>query len=102
MHNGEKIDIGHTYAGMRSDLNRRYYTIHAVTFNLGLWFMRKASTRWGDYYQVVGSWGNTAYAPRDQLIGDDIGMDMAEILNNDKNVKLSDAFEKYFNSNSSN
>ena len=87
---GTKIDIGHAYAGLRSDLNRGF---------LSRWLMRRVNTHWGDTYQTLVHWDNR-YAPPDQRTGNDAGIWLAKYyLNSDnENKKLSEGFDDYFKS----
>ncbi len=104
VYNGKRIDIGHSYAGLRSNLNRRF----------GLWkgIMARVNTNWGDYYQNIerslhntwirvtfsGNIDNNDYAPPDQLAGNEIGLWLRDYYGNDenKNKSLSQAYNDYF------
>ena len=96
--NGKKIDIAHSYAGLRSDLNRRHYWETGATFGASTWVMRHANTDWGDYFRVITSLGNWNYAPPDQLDGDDAGVWLANYYQDKKheNTPLSEAYAEYF------
>ncbi|MBM3309154.1 MAG: hypothetical protein FJY77_02780 [Candidatus Altiarchaeales archaeon] len=89
---GKKIDIHHTYAGIRSDLNRDGFLEGPRK-----WVMGHLNTDWGDYIQVVVHW-DTAYAPEDQLKGDEISLELAGECEKpeNENKKLSEIYKEYF------
>jgi len=90
--NGNKIDIHHTYAGIRSDLNRDGFFEGPRK-----WLMGHLNTDWGDYFQVLVHF-DTAYAPADQLKGDEISLELASELEKpeNENKKLSEVYKEYF------
>ncbi len=104
MQNGKKIDIAHSYAGLRSDLNRKYKIWKAI--------MVRVNTNWGDHLQnIERSWHNLwkrvtfsgkidngDYAPPDQLAGDDIGLWLKNYYSKkeNKDKPLSQAYADYF------
>lgn len=88
---GIKIDVAHSYAGLRSDLNR----VNPITRPL----MRLVNTHLGDFWQVATSL-NTNYAPPDQLRGNSMGIWLARYYLNKENEgkPLSEAYRAYFES----
>jgi hypothetical protein len=62
--NGEKIDIRHSYAGLRSGLNRDAGVVRGI--------VHRMNTNWGDTYQTLIHWDD-AYYPNDQYLGNEIG-----------------------------
>ncbi len=116
--NGERINLAHTYAGIRAGLNREGFRS---------WFMTNVNTGWGDTSQVVGdriegAWGvltsgfgffnKQKYeeskklfkeAPRrktdDQVLGNKASKWIQSYLNKNPDAKLSDAYEAYFKEN---
>jgi hypothetical protein len=90
--NGNKIDIHHTYAGIRSGLNRDGFLEGPRK-----WVMGHLNTDWGDYIQVVVH-VDTAYAPDDQLKGDEISLQLADECEKpeNENKKLSEIYKEYF------
>jgi hypothetical protein len=95
---GEKIDIAHTYAGLRSDLNRENHWLTQYTLGGWSWLVRHANTDLGDYFQVATSWGDWSYAPPDQLKGDKAGIWLANYYQDKRheNTRLSEAYAEYF------
>ncbi|MBI2169732.1 MAG: hypothetical protein HYU28_09585 [Actinobacteria bacterium] len=99
--NGERIHIGHTYAGPRSDMNR------SVAESLKRDWFRWANTHGGDSWQeTVGapaeswkqgapSWGRN-WAPPDQRRGNTVGEWLADFYREPKNkdVPLSEAMRR--------
>ncbi|HHQ45171.1 MAG TPA: hypothetical protein ENN13_03435 [Candidatus Altiarchaeales archaeon] len=124
---GQKIDVAHSYAGIRASINRGSTS----------WLMAKVNTDWGDLVQVAGGkitgsynkvagetgmlfndmWGDNkawneyrtqartgesqsasawGYRPIDQVHGNQVGMDVRSILLKEPDIKLSDAYKKYF------
>lgn len=97
----KKVDIAHSYAGLRSDLNRG---------SVPGWFLRRMNTHWGDTYQVYGptiitlladrEWKTPEWfrAPKDQRRGNDIGLWLSDYYRTDGNEdkKLSEAYSDYF------
>ena len=102
-HNNQRIDIHHSYAGLRSDLNRQPRNLLLGLSNpfdgFGRWFMRNVNTNWGDYYQVLVSGGNRNFAPPDQLLGNDVGIWLSSYYKTPQNREkpLSEAYREYFN-----
>jgi len=94
----EKIDIAHTYAGLRSDLNRENHWLTQYTLGGWSWLVRHANTDLGDYFQVATSWGDWRYAPPDQLKGDKVGIWLANYYQDKRheNTPLSEAYAEYF------
>jgi len=88
-HGGKKIHLGHSYAGLRSDLNR--------DGGIGAWTMRNVNTNWGDTYQTWVHWDD-AYAPPDQREGNDLGLWLNSYYGKKKNADqpLSKAYRDYF------
>lgn len=86
---GTRIDISHSYAGLRAGLNRDR--------GAGRWLMQRLNTRWGDYWQLI--FEGPGLAPPDQLIGDDVGIWLADYYDRpeNKNKPLSEAYNDYFN-----
>jgi hypothetical protein len=86
---GARIDIAHSYAGLRSDLNR--------DFRPWRWLMRNLNTDWGDYWQVVMHF-DRKYAPPDQLRGNKVGKWLAAYYSKPENSNkpLSRAYSDYF------
>jgi len=95
--NCQKIDIAHSYAGPRSDLNRGNSI--GDLFGLWPWFMRRANTNWGDTWQSAyrGRWD-----PPDQFAGDDMGLWLSDYYrkSENQNTPLSSAYKDYFDSSS--
>ena len=85
---GEKIDIRHSYAGLRSRLNRPWHS---------KWTMSRINTNWGDTYQTIIHWDSNYY-PKDQKLGNDIGHWLHSYYSKKKNQdkKLSEAYTEYF------
>ncbi len=91
----ENIDMSHSYAGMRSDLNRDSPT--------GTWLMRNCNTNWGDSWQVFIAldWfeePKKTQAPPWQRKGNDAGIWMAKYYKTEGNEDkpLSEAYTDYF------
>ena len=88
--NGSKIDISHSYAGLRSDLNR--------DFPPWMWLLRNFNTDWGDTWQVIMHFDSNR-APPDQRRGNKIGKWLAAYYSKPENKgkNLSQAYAEYFN-----
>ena len=71
---GKKIDIGHAFAGLRSDLNRKDKT--------SAWsrFMGEANTSFGDAWQIA--FDGPSKFPLDQFLGDILGRNLANKFHN--------------------
>lgn len=89
--NGETLDIGHTYAAPRSDLNRGDLEWPPRDF------LRWANTHGGDSWQVMMH-ADSDYAPPDQRRGNTVGMWLSEFYRNPANQKvpLSEAMRRMF------
>ncbi|MBU0763061.1 MAG: hypothetical protein KKD39_08555 [Candidatus Altiarchaeota archaeon] len=86
---GRLIDISHSYAGLRSDLNRG--------FPPWMWLLRNFNTDWGDTWQVYTE-DNPDLAPPHQRRGNYIGKWLAAYYSKpeNKNKPLSQAYDEYF------
>jgi hypothetical protein len=115
---GNKVDITHAVAGLRSDLNRPPGYLEQV-FNGGGWqidgpatrnFMRWANTHGGDSWQVIVNAAGSSvdhgqlrlaweFAPTDQRLGNDVGIWLSDFYRNPANgrVPLSNALSTFFN-----
>lgn len=106
---GTKIDVAHSYAGIRAGLNRG----SAIG-----WFMTNVNTGWGDSVQVWGArikgglklfspwhmkegasqiWHASDWKPDNQVRGNEMGKWVQGYLDEHPDAKLSDAYTTYFN-----
>lgn len=87
---GEEVDMGHAYAGPRSDLNRR------DSFQFAQDFMRSANTGLGDYWQVY--FDGPSKFPMNQLRGDLMGVWLSDFyrLPQNRRVPFSEALSGLF------
>lgn len=78
--NGEKVDMAHSYAGLRSDIGR-------IPGSIDQEKMRMVNTYAGDYYQELSP-------PNEQLKGNKIGYALSRYYQDPKNAnkKLSEAY----------
>jgi len=112
---GNKVDIMHAMAGLRSDLNRPpamledLFKMSGIEPPYGRNFMRWANTHGGDSWQEVihapgSSWGRgelrwaSEFAPPDQRLGNDVGMWLSDFYRKpaNGNVPLSKAYDIFF------
>jgi hypothetical protein len=102
-HSGNRVDIGHALAGLRSDLGRQPGLARDV--------MREFNTHAGDTWQVfTGAWDASRkhgyprpgfeYYPPDQKLGNDAGRWLSDFYRQpaNANVPLSKATEQFFRS----
>jgi hypothetical protein len=93
---GRRIDIAHSYAGIRSDLNRKG-TTSKITLGLSRWIVRRMNTHTGDTFQVIVH-RDSNRAPPNQRRGNDAGIAIAKyyLKNGNDEKKLSEAYKDYF------
>ena len=109
---GKRIDIAHSFAGIRAGLNRG---------GVSEWAMSNVNTGWGDSLQVVSSRieaaesyiagaftfnykktdkaidkfaGAGGYKPPDQIKGNNLGLEVQDYLKDHPQKKLSEAFKE--------